>query len=265
MSIFQHKKIELPINSIKISPSQIANFFNYPSIWFEENILNKDKNFIGNTASVTGTCCHYIYEQYGNNPKEFTENKEYYFNIVEQELKEHLNSNINLAINCDLNTILLNYPQIAKTVVNNYISENIPDNTELSLYTNIDGYDNIFLSGTIDNITRDIIVDYKNVSSKPSDLVQIPFHYKIQLLAYRYMYQKLYKKNINYIRIVYGVAPTKTLPARCFVVTETVTKEDNEMFKDTVKLIAESIKICKENNSLIPLIFKSMKLEGTKF
>lgn len=261
MNIFHHKEVPVSPTTIKISPSQIANFFNYPSVWYEENIENKSPSFIGNTASLIGTCCHYIYEQYGNNPKEFSENKDKYFEFVNKQLEEYLNTNINLALNCDLNEILNTYPLVARTVINEYISTNIPDKTELSVHTTIEGYDNIVIAGTLDNLTGDIIVDYKNVGTKPSNLIEIPFHYKIQLLAYRYALKRQYNINIEQIRIVYGVAPTKTLPTRCFTVTEVVTKEDDEMFKDTIKLIAESIKRCKEDRTLIPLIFKSMKLQ----
>lgn len=262
MNIFQHKEVPVPQNSIKISPSQIANFFNYPSVWYEENILNKESEFIGNNASLIGTSCHYIYEQYGKNPKEFTENKEYYFNLVDENLKEYLNNNLSLAMQVNINEILNTYPLIAKTVVNSYIANNIPDYTELSVCTKVLDYDDIYIAGTVDNVTKNMVVDYKNVSTKPSNLETIPFHYKIQLLAYRYALKKQYNINTDTIKIVYGVAPTKTLPARCFEVTETVYKEDEDMFLDSIKLIAESIKRCQSDKTLIPLIFKSMKLKG---
>lgn len=261
MNIFQHKEVLTPKNTIKISPSQLANFFNYPSLWYEENIQYVTPKFIGNTASVTGTACHYIYEQYGSNPQQFVQNKEEYFRFVTEQLQEYLEFNPELASLCSLSEILFNFPLIAKVVVNEYISANIPNKTELSVCTNIEDYNDIYIAGTLDNLTGNTIVDYKNVGTKPANLTEIPFHYKIQLLAYRYAVQKQYNIPIDQIRIVYGVAPTKTLPARCFVVTEIVTDEDDKMFRDTIKLIAESIKRCEKDPTLIPLIFKSMKLE----
>ena len=102
-----------------------------------------------------------------------------------------------------------------------------------------------------------IVVDYKNVVTKPADNAPIPFDYKIQLLAYAYILRQL-GYEINRIRIVYGIRPTKTLPARCVVVTESIDFIADKLISDTLQLIAESVLMVKENPSLAYLIFKSM-------
>ena len=102
-----------------------------------------------------------------------------------------------------------------------------------------------------------IVVDYKNVVTKPADNAPIPFDYKIQLLAYAYILRQL-GYEINRIRIVYGIRPTKTLPARCVVVTESIDFIADKLISDTLRLIAESVLAVKENPKLAYLIFKSM-------
>lgn len=259
MSIFEHRKEDL--QGLVISPSSIGKFFEYPSIWFTDYLTDEEPSFIGNTSTVLGTCCHYIYEQYGKNRKLFVERKEQIYEYLNSELMKFVKSNLQLQAIVDVQHILSTYPAIVKEVVNNYIRLSPPDVVEQYIFTSISDY-NFYLAGTVDNITRDIIVDYKTIKSKPNTDV-IPFNYKIQLLAYDYLLSSINFK-MNYIRLVYGVAPTKTMSARLFVVEEKITKEDRDMFKDTLYLICESIKRCKEDSSLIPLIFKSKSLEGKK-
>lgn len=258
--IFEHTKVEVPNKDfIRISPSTISKFFEYPSVWFLDYLTKDPKSFIGNTSTFLGTCCHHIYETYSKNPEEFIKNKEEIYTNLNKELHKHLMSNLQLRAEVDEESILSKYPVIAREVVNTYISATLPDEIEKSVYAQIEDYD-IYIAGTIDNITKNIIVDYKTVGTKPNT-ESIPFHYKIQLLAYWYILDKLGHK-MDWIRIVYGVAPTKTIPSRCFVVTERISDEDKELITNTLKLMAESIKKCKEDSSLIPLIFKSMKLVG---
>ena len=108
-------------------------------------------------------------------------------------------------------------------------------------------------------IEDDMIVDFKTVGKKPDENL-IPWGYKIQLLAYAYAFRKQ-GYNINRIRLVYGVKPTKTIPARCITVTELITPEHEKMIQDTLQLITESVIICRNNPELVYLIFKSMELK----
>lgn len=258
MAIYEHKKIK--VDGFCISPSSIGKFFEYPSTWFTDYLTDDEQSFIGNSSTVLGTTCHYIYEQYGKNREYFVANKEKIYEELETELKTYVNSNLQLATLVDVPHILSTYPQIVKIVVNDYIRLSPPDYVELSLLAQIPNYNGYYLGGTVDNITRDIIVDYKTVKTKPNTEV-IPFHYKIQLLAYDYLLKER-GMNMNYMRLVYGVAPTKTIGARMFMVEERITEEDRQMFQETLWLMCESIKRCETDPTLIPLIFKSKKLEG---
>ena len=100
------------------------------------------------------------------------------------------------------------------------------------------------------------VVDYKNVGKLPNQDV-IPFNYKIQLLAYAYIYRKK-GFEVNNIKLVYGIKPTKTIPARCVCVNEPIDYIADKLIGDTLQLIAESVLMVKENPRLAYLIFKSM-------
>ncbi len=253
--IFQYERPEVPADCIHaISPSQIEKFFTYPKVWYEEMILGKEKSFIGSTASVTGTICHYIYEQItkGNQA-----------NLTREYINAQLDEYCAIMKNPDINPdqVKIDYPLVSNEVVNSYVLPHNQGTTVLKTEEMVVGkvMDGIYIAGTCDRIENDCIVDYKTVATKPNEN-QIPFGYKIQLLSYAYAFrQKGYE--INRIRIVYGVKPTKTIGARCFVVTEVIDYIDEKFINNTLRLIAESVLAVKEKPELAYLIFKSMDLK----
>ena len=121
----------------------------------------------------------------------------------------------------------------------------------------------MYLSGTCDRIERkqNLVVDFKTVGKKPNELV-IPFNYKIQLLAYAYMLKKCNVMEPTRIRIVYGVKPQKTIPARCIVVEELITNEYWQLIENTLQLIVDTIKYIRRNPDSVYIIFKSMELKN---
>lgn len=247
---YQHPKVPEDCTHI-ISPSRISEFFDYPRIWYEENMLDQE-TFKGSTATVIGTICHYVYESVTKGEKPTRE-------AIESDLRAYLEAVPNPDV--DLQEVLSIYPLLVNEVVNQYV---LPSNTktqllktELPLYTKI--IDGIYVSGTCDRIEGDCVVDFKNVSTKPNS-ERIPFNYKIQLLAYAYMLRNNGYK-INRIRLVYGIRPTKTLGARCLVVTESITFNDEKMIRDTLYLIAETIKHVVEHPEHAYLLFKSYALK----
>ena len=164
----------------------------------------------------------------------------------------------------DIDQIKIDYPLVSTEVVNSYI---IPSDkkgclikVEQPIVAKVTS--GIYVGGTYDRLEGDCIVDYKNVSTKPNDTT-IPFNYKIQLLAYAYaLRQKGHE--VNRIRLVYGIKPTKTIPARCIVVTESIDYVAEKLISDTLHLIAESVLKVKEDPSLMYLIFKSLDLKQIK-
>lgn len=254
--IFRYSHPKTPDDCTDIvSPSAIYKFFSLPKIWYEEYFLNK-KQFEATTATVVGTICHHIYEKVAKGE-----------NVVREEIEKQLREYVEMKnlTEVDVDKVIADYVPVVNTVVNAYV---LPHTTG---YGNIElekpvaiklpsNYGNgVYLAGTIDRIEGDCIVDYKNVAVKPNEL-QIPFNYKIQLLAYAYAARQL-GYEINRIRIVYGVKPTKTLGARCVVVTETISFPDEQMVDDTLKLMADTILFSKKFPEYNYLIFKSYALK----
>lgn len=234
-----------------ISPSQISKFFEYPKQWYLENVKKSEPEFKGNTASFIGTICHYIYESYINGEK--TDRKE-----INEDLKQYLIENPNADV--DYYKVINTYPEVAMSVMNNYVVDSLATDIKVEQKVHYQLRDGIYVAGTYDRLeSNTILCDFKTVGTKPNEW-EIPFHYRIQLLAYVYILNKL-GYNIEKIRIIYGVKPTKTLPARTFVVTEDVTDESLKLIEDTLNLISDSILTCEQKPELTYLIFKSMELK----
>jgi hypothetical protein len=196
---FDYNDLQIENCKFRISPSQISKFFSYPPIWYKDNILG-EKDFTDTTATVLGTIIHAALESYALKQP-----------VNKEEIESHL---IKMSTRCalrgnpiDIAEIRSLYPDMIKAAIDNYLRHNPPTEVEQPIYTEI--MDGIYVGGSCDNRTDGTIVDYKNVSTKPNTDT-IPFEYKIQLLAYAYIYKKM-GISIDRIRLVYTVRPTKTL------------------------------------------------------
>jgi hypothetical protein len=262
--IFQHREFTYPNNFVaNISPSVIYKFFDLPRIWYEEELLYKDAKFQGNTGSTLGSICHHIY-------KCVTDNLPYSKEDILKQLAIYAVMKPELALDVPLIQNL--FPLISSVVINEYV---IPENTKYNISKNkeiiksevpltVHFRDGIYLSGTCDRIEGygtydETIVDFKNVSTKPSEDT-LSFSYKIQALAYAYI-RKLLGASVSRIRIVYGVRPTIKLGARCIIVSEQITDNSWKLIEDTINLIVESILLVKKHPELTHIVFKSMDLK----
>ena len=251
--IFRYTRPTIPDDCIhSISPSQISNFFAYPKVWYEDNMLDGEKAFFFFLSTVTGTIAHHIYKSVSLGEP-----------ITREEINKQLMEYVQLRpeLEIDTNQVMLDYPLVTGEVVNNYV---IPHDkqggllkVEEPVVANV--MPGIYVGGTYDRLEGDCIVDYKTVATKPREDA-IPFNYKIQLLAYAFALRAT-GHEVNRIRLVYGVKPTVKLPARCIVVTETIDYVAEKLISDTLKLIGESVLAVLENPSLTYLIFKSMDLK----
>ncbi|MFA7029631.1 MAG: PD-(D/E)XK nuclease family protein [Candidatus Cloacimonadaceae bacterium] len=261
---FKYNDLQIPDCSFRISPSSIGKFFSYPSIWYKDNVLG-EKSFTASTATVLGTIVHASAESYcDGNP------------ITRKDVEEYVRTTAR-SVPITENPIMVediynNYPDMAMNLINEYVRHNKPTEWEKPIYAKV--LDDIYIGGTFDNRTNDIIVDYKTYSSntKPT---KISFDYRIQALSYAWIL-KQNGINIERIRIVYISKPIDTraisektgkpigkiVPSELTVITEMITPEDWELVEDTLMLIALSIKRAKEDPTLVPLLFKSMKLKG---
>lgn len=241
---FEYNPGEMPENcDFKISPSGISKFFDYPSIWYRDNFLG-ETSFEGSTSSELGTVIHAIAESVAKGePTDSSEIDKYIMSIENEEVEKNVVKSL--------------YPGMASVLVNEYLLKNMPDDVEQTITA--ETKNGIYVGGTYDARLGNTLIDYKTAKTKPRTET-IPFGYKIQLLAYAWIL-KQFGETIDRLRIVYIVRPTKTLPARVFVVNHMISDEDWDMINQTLNLMADTIIKQKEDPSLIPLLYKSMKLK----
>ena len=258
-TIFNHTNVKLPEGAFKISPSMVYKFFCDPSSWYKSEVL-KESTFNGNTATILGTICHYIYEQETNGNKVTRE-------FITDQMKQYFTQNPDLVMDVDIPDVQETYPKVAAAVMNQYVllknNEVLVNHgeidTEKSISYCLDKDSGIYVAGTADRIeNKHILVDYKHVGKKPAD--EIPYNYKVQLMTYAYMLNKI-GYNIDTIRLVYGVKPTKTLDARCFVVSENITSDDFDNIENILYLIVDTIKIMREHPEYTYILFKDSSLK----
>lgn len=244
-TIFDHVKVPLPEDCIfKISPSAISKFFEFPVIWYKEQVLG-EVQFKGNTASVIGSIVHGLAECYTRGIETSRE-------MVEPYIAKHqFNTDVNVSQVREL------YPDMAAALINEYVRHNKPTEVEKSMCHQVK--DGVYVAGTCDNITNTIMVDYKNVSTKPNT-EKIPWNYYIQLMAYSWMC-KQEGIEIDRIRLVYVVRPTKTMGVRVFKVTKVITEADYRAIEEVLEIITDTILLSKSNPELNYLLFKSMQLK----
>lgn len=246
MSVFEYNEIAVPDDcTFKISPSGLSDFFEAPVIWYKDNVLG-EKQFQGNTASVIGSCVHGLAELYATGQPTSAE-------IVEEYLTTQAsNPDVNL------DEVRQFYPDMAKALINEYIRKNPPTKVEYETIAEVK--DGIYVGGTVDNRTGDILCDYKNVGKKPN-IEKIPWKYLSQLMSYAWA-DKQRGVETNRIRIVYTVRPTATLPVRVFVVTHVISDQDWKGIEDTLHLVADTVLLDRAQPELRHLLFKSMKLKA---
>lgn len=249
--IFKYETPTLPEDAwIGISPSSINKFFTYPKTWYQENMLGEAPEFKGNTATVTGTICHYIYESVTLGNK-----------ITREVINEQLSNWLTICPNSDvdINEVINTYPLVSAAVVNDYV---LPHNTVKNIKVEqqiVAKYrPHVYIKGTFDRLEGTTLCDYKTVAKQPTG--GIPFNYKMQLMAYAWAL-RANGNLVENIRLIYGIKPTKTIPARCYVVTEPISYDLEQEFKNCLDLITETVYKVKEDPSLAYLMFKSMDLK----
>lgn len=252
----------LPEGAFRISASSFNMFMTAPHQWFREHVLGEE-GFTGSTASVIGTCVHYIAEKYakGKHPDVMQ---------IEQYITNHTDNE-----NVDCAEVRRQYKMMGEALVNQYISTNKPYRVEE--FISHEMYPGIFPSGSCDAVhgsdSDACIVDYKtyNSNTKPKN---IPLGYKYQLLIYAYLYG-LQGVNVTRIRLVYlsrytdtrGISEKTGKPIgkesypEVTVLTEEITDEDIEFIKSVLSLCAETYIKYKEDPSLAFLLYRDYRLK----
>lgn len=243
---FDYNEVALPEDAIfKISPSSIGKFFSLPVVWYKEQITKEEK-FQGSTATVLGTVIHALGEAYAAGVTASRTECDAFIEGKAEEIED-----------LDIEIIKTLYPEMAGVLINEYIAHNPPTEIEAEVCAEVK--EGVYVAGTCDNRTGSIIIDYKNVGTKPNT-DKIPFDYLIQMLAYAYAYRAK-GVHIDQVRLVYTVRPTKTLGVRLFVVNHIISSDDWKMIENTLELIADTILIRTAQPELDYLLFKSMNLK----
>ena len=241
---FEYNAIKVPEGHMKISPSQIAKFFNYPSLWYKDNFTDAE-GFTGNTATELGTIVHACAETVALNET-----------VNRDEIDDYIDSIDNEDV--DKAEIRKHWYEMSHLLINEYVLKNVPDLVEHS--TQLDLGDKISLAGTLDSYYNNgVVTDYKTKGSKPKTDA-IPWEYWVQLMAYAKMLKEE-GKEVNRLRIVWIVKPTKTLPARLFVVNHEISDKDWKEFDDVLTIMVDTIKLTRSNPEYIHILYKSMNLK----
>ena len=229
----------------RISASGISRFFSHTNAWWRENLMG-EAGFVSSTASVLGTCVHYVSEVFAKTGKFTDQNKQ----EIEDYIIAHTTVNYtdyNEEVDGDI--IRVQYKIMAQNVVNEYLVDNKPTQVEPFVAEEI--LPGIFAGGSIDAIAGDVICDYKTTSlTKLPDTIK--FDYRLQLLTYAWIMRKK-GVTINRIRLIYvnrdkpGAISEKTgkqlksYPSEVKVITESITDQDFHYIEGIIMMIAHSV------------------------
>ena len=282
----------VPEGTFRIGASQIGRFFTHPRQWWGENFLDEE-GFKGNSASVTGTCVHYICENF----ETISAGGEQAADIKKQ-INNYILKHTNPAYkdyieDVDKNYVESQYKPMAEAIVNDYLIRNKSTYNEPFIVKEI--LPNIVVGGSIDSLILEkpvydgdatfenlvsasggVVVDFKTkgVTSGylPKADANMDFGYRLQLLTYAYILRSR-GIMVDRIRLVYVSKnevgrisektgrPLKDYPSTTSVQTEQITEEDMEYIKGIINLIAESIQLWNDKHDLRYIIAKDYRLK----
>ena len=238
---------EIPAGTFRISPSQLARFFTYTSQWYRENLLG-ETGFTSSTASVLGTCVHYVCEVYSKTQTFTDHNKQQIENYIIKHTTPGY-SDFNPDVDGDL--IRLQYKAMGNTVVNDFLSSHIPTNCEDFISHEI--LPGIHVGGSCDyyDAKTATVLDWKTTSALSAPKT-ISYEYRLQLLTYAWLYQQQ-GNPVNRIQIAYITRsqtgrvsdttgkPLKDYPSTVTILSETISETDFDFIESILTLVAHSV------------------------
>jgi len=255
MSYFEYNdgKGVVPEGVFRISPSGLSRFFDDTAKWYRENLLGEE-GFTGSTSTALGTCVHAGAEMY---VKEGT--------VHHDQILRYIDS---LPSDYDKFYIKEQYPIMLDALIDQYISSNMPEETELFLAQELS--ENVWVGGSIDSIIGSRIVDYKTTSSKTLPTT-VNRAYWFQQVTYAWLARK-HGYTIDSFRLVYITVndtgrisektgkPLKDYPSRVHEINYVITDSDMDIIDNTLKLISESVETWYKQPELRHLLAQDMRL-----
>lgn len=269
---------EVPTGVFKISPSGMNDFFGYTHNWFRQQFLGEDK-FQGNTASVRGTCLHWLAQQYATNGEvtdsDYKEMEQYLTNAETLENHE-VNDNV------DVSDIEYSYPEMWD-LLKDWIDN--ADITSAEQYVSVQVTPRVILQGQYDYLRHDsmrggkIAGDYKSTGNKSAP-TSMSYQHKQQVKDYAWGLRES-GENITSVEVTYikayvpgtpgkpnkdGISKLgKAYPAEVVSFTEPYTDEDHEIIGSQIKLVAETMEYFFDNPKLAYLLFRDKRLQEKNY
>ena len=267
----------IPKDCFGISPSSLGRFFSEPHLWYREYFLGQP-SFGQSTATVLGTCMHYVAECSVKGKE--VDHLEIYKYIYEQccrpslaefpaDLDEALDFILaNARPEFDVYHIIEQYPIMSATLLDTIATLTTTKAEELVASEVIPG---VWAAGSIDLQCDSAIYDYKSTSALSAPKY-IEYKHKLQLLTYAYIKQKtgtpIKTINIIYVttnqvnRVGTSGKPLADYPSTATILTHYVTAEDMEFIESLLKLVAETVLYVQANPSTAYLLFKDYRLKS---
>lgn len=277
----------IPEGAFGISPSGVSRFMSEIHNWYRTEVLG-EVLFMGNTASVLGTCVHYCCEQYATTG---TVNKEEVYKYIyknscvecppldttsEETMISHIDTYANHP-NIDGRYILSQWKPMGMAAIELLKKSRKPFRVEDMICAEV--IPGFYASGSVDMVIEGtpgkyILRDWKTTSDK-SPKQYIPMNYKYQLLTYSWIYRKL-GIPIEAIQIVWITnnevgrisektgKPLQDYPSQAVPITEPITDSDFDFIESILKLIAETVQAAKDYPNLLHILFKDYRLKEVK-
>ena len=248
---YYNGKNEVPEGTFRISASSISKFFDHTRQWWGENLLGEE-GFNSSTASVLGTCVHYVAEQYSKTRKITDADKAEIEAYIVQEAEK------NPEVEADI--VREQYKPMAEELVRNFLVSNMPTNSEDFMFEEI--LPGIGVGGSCDYYDEKTgtVGDYKTTGALNAP-TYISKAYKWQLLVYAWLYRKQ-DLPVNRIKIIYVTRntvgrvsektgkPMKDYPSTVTTITEEITDEDLDFIESIINQIAHSVQLWKTQPEL---------------
>lgn len=242
-------KFEQVENKIRISPSSFYSLMKSPDSWYNKTV-NGGK-FDQNEETIIGTLIHNRIEKYYlNEPIDHVEEQNY------------IQSYRDIAVNeWRINSVVSStYDEVKKFLD---VRPERPETMEIYLQYEPKTNDKVYLGGTYDYQYSSVVGDIKTTSKLPSEIKE---YHRLQLYTYAWLLQ-LNGTNIDTIEVMYiqkhqeGKLSEKTgkligvKQAEVLILKEPIDTELFNEWKEYIIILAEKLKDCLEDETLIPKMF----------